>query len=450
MKQEIQAKRHQMPLFSDTVNFARHKAAYGKISHKRLPTNTTTANHSIHRWFNFIAGFSPEFVDNVCCSSLSDRRPALLLDPFAGCGTAPLEAVSQGIDAVGYEAHPFFEKICRAKLSGAGALERLVQIEDALNVGFENPVSLSVLGEAQRVFLNKLFQNNVLMQLLGAREALSGLSLDNDPLAFLILSKTLERSSHSATDGIYKAPTSKKRAFPPREAASIVCDMVRADLASISCSHLAYRAQIYGKSSETMGEIQDGSVSIVVTSPPYLNNFDYAEMTRMQLYFWGMASSWGEITEKVRSRLIVNTTTALKGHKHLQHDYRNEIPSIVHEELDQIVRMLRDRRTYKAGKKEYDLLVYPYFAQMTRVLRECFRVMQLGAPMHIMIADSALYGVHVKAPQILSRILQDINFEGVECTLVRRRGHRWVLEKREGADEGLGEYHIQANRKLRQ
>ena len=446
MRKEIQTAQQQMPLFTDTGKSVWPKVAHRNVNPERLPTNTTTANHSIHRWFNFIAGFSPEFVDNVCRSSLSDRRPALLLDPFSGCGTAPLEAVTQGIDAVGYEAHPFFEKICRAKLSGADALQRLDEIEDAINVGFEKPVSISVLGEAQRAFLEKLFPNDVLAQLLGAREALSELSLERDPLAFLVLSKTLERSSHSATDGIYKAPTSKKRAFSPREAASFICDMVRTDLKSISDSHLAHRAHIYGKSSETMTEIRDSSVSIVVTSPPYLNNFDYAEMTRMQLYFWDMASTWGEITEKVRSRLIVNTTTALKGHKHLQDDYRNQIPSLVHDELDQLVRMLRERRTQKAGKKEYDLLVYPYFAQMARVLRECFRVMRPGAPMHIMVADSALYGVHIKAPQILSRILEDIHFEDVECTLVRRRGHRWILEKREGADEGLGEYHIQANR----
>ena len=446
MRKVIQADHDQMHLFPNTAKVAIRKPATPRISAERLPTNTTTANHPIHRWFNFIAGFSPEFVDNVCRDSLADRRPALLLDPFAGCGTAPLEAVTQGIDAVGYEAHPFFERICRAKLSGLEDIHRIDEIEDAIVIGLENPASISMLGETQKIFLEKLFPESILTQLLGARESLAALSLVNDPLAFMVLSKTLERSSHSATDGIYKAPTSKKRAHSPREAASIVCDMIRTDLMSLSDLHLAHRSQIFGKSSEAMPELEDGSVSIVVTSPPYLNNFDYAEMTRMQLYFWGMASSWGEITDKVRSRLIVNTTTALKGHKHLQQEYRSEIPSVVHDELDRVVRALGEKRTERAGKKEYDFLVYPYFAQMVRVLRECFRVMRPGAPIHIMVADSALYGIHIKAPQILSRILEEICFENVECTLVRKRGHRWILEKREGAHEGLGEYHIQANR----
>ncbi|MBK9039196.1 MAG: hypothetical protein IPL83_08545 [Bdellovibrionales bacterium] len=206
MRKAIHADHNQMHLFPNTAKVAIRKPATPRISAERLPTNTTTANHPIHRWFNFIAGFSPEFVDNVCRISLADRRPALLLDPFAGCGTAPLEAVTQGIDAVGYEAHPFFERICRAKLSGLGALHRIDEIEDAIVVGLEKPASISLLGETQKIFLEKLFPESVLtLATWGARVPFAALSLVNDPLAFMVLSKTLERSSHSATDGIYKA-----------------------------------------------------------------------------------------------------------------------------------------------------------------------------------------------------------------------------------------------------
>ncbi len=446
MRKEPQMTQFQMPLLTDAERVVSPKPRHRRISPERLPTNTTTANHSVHRWFNFIAGFSPEFVDGVCRDSLSDQHQHVLLDPFAGCGTAPLEALTQGMNAIGYEAHPFFERICRAKLSAHAMADRLNDIHNAIVAGLDEPTPLTILGDSQRAFLEKLFSADALMQLLGAREYLANSGLHHDPLAFLVLSKTLEQSSHSATDGIYKAPTSRKRAISPIEAVSTVCDMVRTDIESLSQSHPLGTAHVFGKSSENMVEVADASVSIVVTSPPYLNNFDYAEMTRMQLYFWGMASSWGEITEKVRSRLVVNTTTALKGHKHLQESYRQEIPTVVHDELDLIVAALRERRGQKAGKKEYDLLVYPYFAQMTRVLRECFRVMRLGAPMHIMVADSALYGTHIRAPQILANILEELGFLNVTCNLVRKRGHRWILEKREGAEAGLGEYHIQSTR----
>jgi hypothetical protein len=40
------------------------------------------------------------------------------------------------------------------------------------------------------------------------------------------------------------------------------------------------------KSSTNMKDLESNSVISCITSPPYLNNFDYAEMTRMHLYIW--------------------------------------------------------------------------------------------------------------------------------------------------------------------
>ncbi len=120
----------------------------------------------------------------------------------------------------------------------------------------------------------------------------------------------------------------------------------------------------------------------------------------MLLYFWGMAKSWADITRTVRSRLIVNTTTALAGHKERQQKYRLSIPAPVVPTLDAVVGLLRDERKIRAGKKEYDLLVYPYFSQMTSVIRECARTLRPGALAHVMVADAALYGVHISTHRI--------------------------------------------------
>ena len=84
------------------------------ISKERLPTNTTTDRHPVHRWFNFIAGFSPEFV-HQCCLSVATR--SVLLDPFGGCGTAPLVAKERGMDSISFDPHPIFARIARAKLA---------------------------------------------------------------------------------------------------------------------------------------------------------------------------------------------------------------------------------------------------------------------------------------------------------------------------------------------
>jgi hypothetical protein len=60
----------------------------------------------------------------------------------------------------------------------------------------------------------------------------------------------------------------------------------------------------------------------------------------------------------------------------------------------------------------------------------------------MMVSDAALYGMHLPAPHWLAEIMRGCGFLDVHCELVRPRGHRWVLEKREGAATGLGEYYV--------
>jgi DNA modification methylase len=417
--------------------------AAGKVSQERLPTNTTTYQHPIHRWFNFIAGFSPEFVHD-CCEKVRGNGEACFLDPFAGCATGLLVARQRAMQSIGFEPHPFFFRIARAKLPGADALKQLDDIERVLEKGLLMPRPVSVLPDAPATFLRKLFPQNSLESLLGAREALHSAELASNDLAFLILSRVLDKSSHSQTDGIYKAPTSKKGATSPAGAFREVIRTVRSDLQGISGRNLQENTSLHEKSSEEMRIVPSDSVSIIVTSPPYLNNFDFAEMTRMYLYYWGMAASWGEITDKVRSKLVVNTTTALKGHKERQQQYRANVLPSLRDELDTLVKELARRRASRAGKKEYHYLVYPYFSQMTNVLQECYRCLRRGSPIHIMVADAALYGVHISTPQFLCQTLAGLGFRNASCTLVRRRGHRWILAKREGSKTGLGEYHVSA------
>jgi hypothetical protein len=285
-----------------------------------------------------------------------------------------------------------------------------------------------------------MFEQNSLRKLLSARDNLKLGGLDCNPLAILALSRILDHCCFAATDGIYKAPTTSKRALLPEDAVIKVFELLNDDaqLAEVNPN----QTSIYCKSSENMPEVASNSIDLIVTSPPYLNNFDFAEMTRMYLYFWGMASSWGDITDKVRNQLIVNTTTALKGHRTLQSRYRESLPQNVQNEADVVVEALSFRRKEKQGKKEYDLLVFPYLSQMQSILEECLRVLKPGAPLHMMVSDAALYGIHLPAPQWLGAIMTDLGYVDVQCEMVRPRGHRWTLNKREGSAKGLGEYYL--------
>ena len=418
-------------------------AAPGKLSLARLSTNTTTSSHPVHRWFNFIAGFSPELVQaSVALEQGRRNARRCLLDPFSGCGTAPLAARLIGLSAVAYEPHPFFAIISEAKANSHKYWADLKCIQSAIARGLSRGGSEDVdMSPSASAFLRKMFHEDDLDALYSARRELNQRGLGANPLAILVLSRVLDHCCFAATDGIYKAPTSRKRALAPVSA----LEKVMATLINDESAATFHRApiNIYQRSSEKMDELSDASIDVVVTSPPYVNNFDFAEMTRMYLYFWGMASSWREITSRVRSRLIVNTTTALgKIHKERQQEYRRTLPDDVRQDADVAVAALRERRKIRAGKKDYHLLVYPYFSQMQQVMRETHRVLKPGACLHMMVSDAALYGVHIPAPQWLARMIAGCGFGEVQCEMVRARGTRWVLDKREGSAKGLGEYYI--------
>lgn len=80
-----------------------------------LPTNLLGHHHRVQRWANFIAGFSVEFVEQ--CLSQGLEQDDLVLDPFLGCGTTLVTARNLGYRGVGYDRHPVFYYLAKAKLS---------------------------------------------------------------------------------------------------------------------------------------------------------------------------------------------------------------------------------------------------------------------------------------------------------------------------------------------
>jgi DNA modification methylase len=424
--------------------------ALSETAPHRLPTNTTTKHHPVHRWLNFVAGFSPEFV-TAAIDSRGVRAGGVLLDPFAGMGTALVAANMHGMDSIGYEAHPFFADIALAKIT----TRNLAQIDAVSSVlATVEPVSnlYDVWGPDARTFLLKLVDEKSLAYLAGARVAEESCPPDARNLYRLVVTRILEGATGSKTDGIYKAPATLKRSIDILETKTKVLNLIRDDINLLSGDtgqaeippRRIGESRLYPKTAETMSDIASNSIDICVTSPPYLNNFDFAEMTRMELYFWNYAANWREITERVRSKLIINTTTAPTTERRRQEYWASGIPGEILSNLTDLRSSLTEQRLLRPGKKEYDSLVLPYFSQMYSVINEVRRVLKAGAPLHLVVSDAALYGVHIHTEQILADLMLASGLDVKEIIRLRDRGGRWVLSKRQGAADGLGEFHIYA------
>ena len=413
------------------------------LNKERLPTNTLSRHHRVQRWANFIAGYSVQLVEE-CLSTRN--RDDLVVDPFLGCGTTLVTAKNLGFRGYGYDRHPVFFTLAKAKLQN--------YVSDDLHkvkLHLLNCASGIKWSEDAKKFLRKLFSDSDLEKISRASLALETLEPRLQPLGTALFLKSCEASCGAQTDGIYKAPTSKKTHVPFEDAVTSVFNIFSEDINSDWYkNHWSKQpdSSCYNRCSTNLEEMGDESVGVCVTSPPYLNNFDYGEMTRMHLYLLGWAGSWREISDNIRNDLITNTTTALRGKKTQENQQarRSSLPAVLLDELDEINARLKIERKSRAGKKEYDYLIYPYYSEIQSVLSELYRVFKTGADLHWIVADAALYGVHIKTHLHTATIMEAIGFDDVEVEFIRRRGHRWVLNKRDGAKEGLGEYHIRATK----
>jgi DNA modification methylase len=433
---------HQLNLFDSENSLIDN---IGLLSHKKLSTNVFTNNYSIHRWYNFIAGFSPEFV-RFCIQEGKLNFDDVVIDPFSGLGTTLVESNFQNLFSIGFEAHPFFYDISQAKIFLPSTIQEVKCIENLLLSIQPYTGSLQeIWSEDALIFLTKLIPQDNLYLLASSLEIENHIAQENKSLFRLIVSKVLEHTSLAQTDGIYKAPSSLKKSILFQDAVSNVCQQICEDIQNTK-DKFAAKATLHFGSAENMELVENESCSICITSPPYLNNFDFAEMTRMELYYWRYASSWREITEKVRRRLIINTTTAPTDLKRNQELYSSELSTSFRlKYLNSIIESLINERKIRPGKKDYYLLIYPYFAQMQKVIRELNRVLRSGGNIHIIVADAALYGVYIPTHEILSQLMVDNGFKIINLENMRKRGERWLLKKRTGSNK-LGEYHIHAKR----
>ena len=418
-----------------------------EIRTELLPTSQTSDRHPIHKWFNFVAGYSPEYVEIVIedYSRQHGKYPVSVLDPFAGCGTTSVVANEMGIESMGIERNPFFYKIGYTKANAEKTIPFLPDIAADFRTAClrEAGSSADEFSTDARKYLLKMFADSDLRRLLDLRKIVETYRGYKYFMGYTFLSKMLEFITTAKTDGIYKVPTSTKKGMSVQDAVSkserIILDGSRNVVKTKS------RAEyIYDSSVEF--DIPKNRFDLVVFSPPYLNNFDFAEMTRMQFYFWNEADSWSDISEKHRNHMLVNTTTALKPVRkpEVQNAYKRRLPDRLQSRLEPIVSELRHLFHDEKRSKDYYRIIYPYLGQMKTVLEKCFRGLKKGGEFHIVVSDAAFYGIHIDTQEYLS----DLGAIDVSIDRMRNRGERWLLDKRAKSNKQLGEYEIVANKEL--
>lgn len=421
----------------EVEGFLKYLVSNGNL--QRLATNFDNAKAPIHRWFPFLVGFSHNLVRETIKYFKAHIRDCLIFDPFIGSGTTAVVGKELGVNVIGNEVNKFLFDICNIKVSIDGEIRKSEVIDCGVKLIKKASMTWRFTDLSnEHEILSRCFSENNLKKLVTLRELIKSANMNNKirGYLFIALTRSLNKSANVGINVPYISWSHKRVSQNAFDVFLENIQMIGDDIeyaSKIMKNEVKIRVFLQD-SRKRNARIKDGSVDIIFTSPPYLNNFDYGESLKVFLYFWKYAENWKEITEKFRKISVASATTYYNEKALATQDYEeilgkkfmNTVPEVAEEIISKAEQIrLQKRKRSCSRKKSFDLLTLLYFKDMFLVLKELLRVLDENALSFIVIGDSAPYGVHIRTDVLLGEMAIGMGFSSYTIQPLRKRGMKW-------------------------
>ena len=386
----------------------------------RDPAFMANRRAPVHRWVPWIAGYSKHFVADALARFAA--APGTVLDPFAGVGTTLVEADLAGHEAVGFEINPYAAFACRTKLRAhhicPDALRQAAEglaarTERALADGVESTRQAPPGFRTRTPFYSPKVQRKVLLALDGI-DALTGGEADLLRLAFAATMVDYSNYSYEPSLG-RKAAVGRPDVddFPVADA--LVAKAM--DMAQDAAWYRRERAKRRRRDARVIEksflhgyqDLPAGSVDLLITSPPYLNNYHYNRNTRPHLYWLGMCHSPADL-KRLENLNFGTYWQNARERERVALDAAVAVP-----EIEDALADVRERNAHKGiyggrGWANYAALYFNDCAQFARAAAWCLRP---GATALVVIGNSILQGVHIPTDRFLATIAERCGLQAV-------------------------------------
>ena len=390
------------------------------------PAFATNKSLPVHRWVPWIAGFSREFVAGALSRYLD--RPSTVIDPFCGVGTTLVEAMLAGHRAVGFEINPYPALACRTKVNAhridPAALGRAISgfrsFYRSKTVSRYLPSSRPPEGFRTR---GQFYSPAVLHKVLIALDFIETIE---DPRVRDVFRVSFASTMVSYSNYSYE-PSLGRRVSAGR---SDVLDFAVGETIERKLLEMAQDVRWLRRSLpkkrppakvilDTFFNSQDhlapDSVDLLITSPPYLNNYHYNRNTRPHLYWLGFVSrpddmkpleqqNFGKFWQTVRELERVDLEFSLPD---------SDLPA----QLEKMRGLNTDKGVY--GGNGWANYAAAYFNDCHRFAKAMRRALRPGGTALVVIGNSIIQGLLIPTDHYLGRIAESVGLDLVDIHVPR-------------------------------
>jgi hypothetical protein len=402
----------------------------------RDPAFTENKSLPIHRWVPWIAGYSAGFVDDVLDTympSQTGKVPVgVVLDPFAGVGTTLVQAMLRGFRTVGFEINPYAALASRVKVRAPfldvsklkpliNALyassckwgSKLIQVRSAVPNGFRSRIPF--------------FSPPVELQVLHIMDFINAIPDEDIRNLFRVAfgSVMVSFSNYTYEPSLSTRPGAGKSLIENENATAILVHKLRQMAKDIewvkaqftlspdlSPLHRVINSNFMAAAEE---QLPGHHVDLMITSPPYMNNYHYVRNTRPQLYWLALldeSSTIKQLEEENFGRFWQNVRTAAP----LE-------PRFGHRKLNSLIDQLRQTRVEKGpyGGPGWANYVTAYFNDAQRFSLVLKNLLKPGGIGVIVIGNSIIQGIEFKVDEFFAEIAESEGLKAEEIRPIRQK-----------------------------
>jgi len=384
----------------------------------RDPSFARNKTLPLHRWVPWVAGFSSAFVSDCLEKYLPgrSRKPRWVLDPFAGVGTTLVEAFTQGHNVMGFEVNPYAALATKSKLEALkvsarqldGAIADFEKFMKKKEMSSRLPESIPPPGFSGRTELFCPLVERKVLYALDFIHALSNARIRN-LFRIALGSVMVSMSNYTYEPSLTRRVSVGKPLVGDALVGQVVSAkhrLMRDDIEwlkkKVSSLPLIPEACVYEGSVFQASEIAGRSrfVDLVVTSPPYLNNYHYPRNTRPQLHWLGLTSgtgyngsgqehSFGKFWQTVRNLPAVR-------------------PSFRYRALEEVVETVRGQNTEKKnyGGHGWANYITTYFNDTHQFCHVLAGLLRKNSVAVIVLGNSIIQGVEVKTDYFFRKVAE--------------------------------------------